>query len=708
MTDIQQRAEEALSSNDYDSLMPLLKQGLQRREIWAARLAGFCYLNGHGVERDLEASQHFFQQAIDQGDADAKLGKAYCLSFLESSDEDDFAYEILTSDFEKTPSIHNAMALARLLLKPNRIEHLDHTAEGEKYLAYAADQGSSDAAKWLGSRHFHAAQPNKVEALKWFKVGADLGDTECMRVVGQFFREGSGTSVNTNAAKDYLEKAADHGSVVAMHELGVMYADGEFGSVNHKEAYRWFSSASARGSYLSSESMAKMFRFGQVDQHGEFPMMALCLTLIAKQQAFYAEQNHLDYDAEIARLAAEIPSEELVSIAVSLEILSGDNSRWPMEALASLYEQGLFVEADPEAGSIWRQKALAAISHVPDESDRQSMSNAPSNLALPKETEAVAERLTRLGFSDEQVHGVFVFLGLYVGTPRTEEALKEVFEQLEKSIPTERQRNIVDLVADFYPGYVDVLEEYVHRLDWPFPADCVVFKPRIHGLLPEIKREKLADATRLTMGLLHQLGASTSVGGQTYKQSFYCGVYQAQLIGVADSEAAQHIEAALFDLLPLVVGEALNALRHDNREYFLALENGQIPFSALASSKSEEYTQLVWAFQSSLFYRDQKPIANINRLTVQQWHEWAYRNALAFGERHLDALLPFALSGHVLNGIPTWPSEIADFDAVDVSIYKIWGYQASELTSLIEELEYKALVIHLVYSSLTQSLDHVK
>jgi hypothetical protein len=56
-----------------------------------------------------------------------------------------------------------------------------------------------------------------------------------------------------------------------------------------------------------------------------------------------------------------------------------------------------------------------------------------------------------------------------------------------------------------------------------------------------------------------------------------------------------------------------------------------------------------------------------------------------------------------LLNIPQWRSEIEKFEICDAYIDEIWGYSASSITGDIETLEYKALLVHLVYSSLTSS-----
>ena len=74
-----------------------------------------------------------------------------------------------------------------------------------------------------------------------------------------------------------------------------------------------------------------------------------------------------------------------------------------------------------------------------------------------------------------------------------------------------------------------------------------------------------------------------------------------------------------------------------------------------------------------------------------------------FCETYLDGLLPLSDSNVVLQDLPEWGSEISDFRAVDDYINKVWGYSGFDVLSVIQGREYRALLTHVIYSSLTQS-----
>jgi hypothetical protein len=139
-------------------------------------------------------------------------------------------------------------------------------------------------------------------------------------------------------------------------------------------------------------------------------------------------------------------------------------------------------------------------------------------------------------------------------------------------------------------------------------------------------------------------------------------------------------------------------------DYFLGLLPIQIPLLFL-SGEDHDYGQQMWGFQSSLFYWDQQPLESIDKMTFKEWHEWVVKKAEQFSLEHSSRLLPLSRSKVSLSNLPTWNGTIKSFEICDKYIEKSWGYSQSNFESEFQALEYRALVVHIVYSSLTSSLE---
>lgn len=57
--------------------------------------------------------------------------------------------------------------------------------------------------------------------------------------------------------------------------------------------------------------------------------------------------------------------------------------------------------------------------------------------------------------------------------------------------------------------------------------------------------------------------------------------------------------------------------------------------------------------------------------------------------------------------MPKWRLDIEEFDVCDAYINKVWGYSSKSIAGDIETREYKALLVHMVYSSLKSARDRV-
>lgn len=338
---------------------------------------------------------------------------------------------------------------------------------------------------------------------------------------------------------------------------------------------------------------------------------------------------------------------------------------------------------------------------------------------LPAHTREFVERIHRDGLDRTRIHGLFVMLGLCAGAPDTQSRIEDLFETLNLAVPVDRTRNIDEVVGHVYDGYDREISEFCYRSgaelefrEIKIPnvdKSLYIVDLRNHGLLDvEVGSiERLADASRLYDAFIAALGRSSATRDATLVEAFSCGIMQMQLHARTDIFGARQIAELIRSCLPLVYSQYFIALSGNRIEYFLGLERGQVPLLSLMQAMDMKYAQQMWGFQSSLFYRDQEPISGIDSLSVRDWHDWVVQNALQFDSAYPAGLVPFSGSKIELTDLPKWQTDIGKFDVCDAYINKAWGYSASSISGNIETLEYKALLIHLVYSSLTSARERL-
>jgi len=334
-------------------------------------------------------------------------------------------------------------------------------------------------------------------------------------------------------------------------------------------------------------------------------------------------------------------------------------------------------------------------------------------LGLPVSTQEFAKKICTFEFSRSQIHGLFVLLGLYAGTPRTQDEMIGVIKNLQSVVPTDRETNIDEQVGDFYDGYEAVIDEFYLRsgLNLSFreirvletTPSLTIIKPDDNRLLDTSINgvNKLVEASRLIWSLLENLGHSTERKNKSLVDAFLCGIFQMQLYAQSDVKGSKQASVMLTGFLPLVIGQAFKTLTNNNSDYFSGLVNLQVPLHYLMGSMSQQYAEQMWIFQSCLFYHEQKPIGGVEELSPSEWHKWVLDRAKAFDTAYPGGLRPFSESGTTLTTLPAWGYDVNDFPSVDGYIYEVWGYESSGLRNYVELAEYKACLIYVVYASLT-------
>jgi len=340
-------------------------------------------------------------------------------------------------------------------------------------------------------------------------------------------------------------------------------------------------------------------------------------------------------------------------------------------------------------------------------------------LGLPAHTRKFVKCINQEGLDRVRIHGLFVMVGLCSGAPNTEQKINELFQTLELAIPIDRSKNIDEFVGHVYCGYDREISEFCYRSgaklefrEMKIPqleSSFYIVKLEDQGLfdIDVTSVEKLADASRLYDAFILAIGRATAKRQASLVEAFGCGMFQILLHAKSDVSGSMQIAELIKSCLPLVYSRYFYTLQGNSIEYFLGLESGQVPLLDLMQPMDLEYAKQMWGFQSSLFFRDQVPIGGVDGLTIQDWHAWVLQNAQRFDADYPTELMPFSGSNIELLHLPRWRSEVEIFEICDAYINNVWGYSASSICGAIATLEYKALLVHLVYSSLTSARERL-
>ena len=145
-------------------------------------------------------------------------------------------------------------------------------AEGAKWLKKAADQGNTEAKKWLESLREvvkeqqaqnraqsapeqSASEPDEVRNLR---DKAEHGDAKAQSDLGDLYYSGKGVAKDYDEARKWFLKAAGQGHVYAQYSIGWMYAHGQGFQKNDAEAVDWYRIAASQGETNAQGELKKM------------------------------------------------------------------------------------------------------------------------------------------------------------------------------------------------------------------------------------------------------------------------------------------------------------------------------------------------------------------------------------------------------------------------------------------------------------------
>ena len=220
------------------------KGNLQGRVKWFEKSAkegydkgmcalGDCYLNGEGVEKDLDKAMEWYQNAYDlHGEKEGYAANAIGVVYWNKSDRERAKVWI-----QRGVDLGNELAMWDMgyLYKNGFSENGCWVHDDEKAMEYwektyemhgeKATSAAIEIAKYYQYK-------DKEKAMKWYQRAAELGNDSAMYELGEMYRGLMQFSLfgiaeedaeNAKKAMEWYQRAAELGNDSAMYELGKMY-----------------------------------------------------------------------------------------------------------------------------------------------------------------------------------------------------------------------------------------------------------------------------------------------------------------------------------------------------------------------------------------------------------------------------------------------------------------------------------------------------
>ena len=107
-----------------------------------------------------------------------------------------------------------------------------------------AEQGDAWAQKILGATYLKWR--NYAEALRWYRMAADQGDSVAQYSLAQMYDFGRGVPADYAEAARWYQMAAERGHIYAQFNLGVMCSEGTGVPADYVLAHMWFNIVAAQ------------------------------------------------------------------------------------------------------------------------------------------------------------------------------------------------------------------------------------------------------------------------------------------------------------------------------------------------------------------------------------------------------------------------------------------------------------------------------
>lgn len=240
---IYQKAKDYEDDELYDKAFELYQKAEDMGSLDAMAGLGLCYLNGYGVEKDLERALQYLSEAAEQGVARGQ----HLLAWMYENGEGVKKNKVKAAELYRLAAEQGwARAQNHLgLMYENGEGVVQDDSQAVEWYRKAAEQGDVYGQTNLGImyRDGTGVAQNYNEAMKWFLKAAAQDDARGQTFVGWMYYHGEGVTQNYYTAHSWFLKAAEHNYAWAQYNIGWDYQYGQGVEQDSNKAYEWYKKA---------------------------------------------------------------------------------------------------------------------------------------------------------------------------------------------------------------------------------------------------------------------------------------------------------------------------------------------------------------------------------------------------------------------------------------------------------------------------------
>lgn len=204
---------------------------------------GLLYLNGRGVQKNIDIATNWLRRAAGHGYVDAQFD----LSQIEIKQKNYADAAVLLQSAADAGHIISAYNLGVMYAEGQGVPRNDKMAV--QYFERAAKSNFAKAQHNLGKMYWHGTgvskDPDKARTL--FLAAMKEGDLDATATIAEMHRMGAGFPVDLKKSASLYEMSAKQGHAHSQFMIGLLYGKGEGVIKNEQTMCYWLEQSSERG-----------------------------------------------------------------------------------------------------------------------------------------------------------------------------------------------------------------------------------------------------------------------------------------------------------------------------------------------------------------------------------------------------------------------------------------------------------------------------
>ena len=333
---------------------------------------------------------------------------------------------------------------------------------------------------------------------------------------------------------------------------------------------------------------------------------------------------------------------------------------------------------------------------------------------MTSKIEHIENLLDRFGYSQNSKCGFLFFIGgsmLTVNSKEELESIRIAQNQIAQFDINEEYEELLGPIRDLY------IQDFFEELIWRLDANIEPRKVKVPGTDVEVsefnfennkllkgddsKIEKLFDAEHCLNTLLEGVGEELTNNKYDLIKSYKAGMCFFNLKAQVDAPCTTEILKVVRRILTPTLG-CVDKIARSPTPLFEGYTNIQLALIALISALDEEFSRTLWAFQSYVFYEDQKEIPGVAEMPIEEFIAHCRARAIYFYNVNAEAIVHIANKQVHMTMFPPFQNGVDEQSSLIEAIKNTFG--VPDTNTFQSDINQKTLIIFSYFNVICETI----